>query len=75
VRAALDQPDDLAERQLTALRSLMERQPFIAAAKHMLARRGVPIQPDMRRPMRPLTAGEQASLDAALEAAQAPVAG
>jgi dihydrodipicolinate synthase/N-acetylneuraminate lyase len=53
----------------------MEGQPFIAAAKHVLARRGVPIRPDMRRPMRPLTADEQSALDAALEAALAAVAG
>ena len=37
VRGALDQPDDGAEARLTALRSVMERQPFIAAAKHVLA--------------------------------------
>ena len=55
VRGALDQPDDGAEARLTALRGMMETQPFIAAAKHVLARRGVPIRPDMRRPMRPLT--------------------
>ena len=33
VRGALDQPDDAAEARLTALRALMERQPFIAAAQ------------------------------------------
>ncbi|HET7520894.1 MAG TPA: dihydrodipicolinate synthase family protein [Candidatus Limnocylindria bacterium] len=75
VRGALDQPDDTAEQQLTALRALMERQPFIAAAKHILARRGVPVRPDMRRPMRPLTAEEAAALDAALATARAVVAG
>ena len=75
VRGALDQPDAGAEARLTALRSMMERQPFIAAAKHVLARRGVPIRPDMRRPMRPLTPAEQSALDAALEAARAAVAG
>jgi len=75
VRGALDQPDDVAEARLAALRTLMEGQPFIAAAKHVLARRGVPIRPDMRRPMRPLTADERSALDAALEAARAAVAG
>lgn len=75
VRGALDQPDDAAEARLKALRSMMEAQPFIAAAKHMLARRGVPIQPDMRRPMRPLTTDEASALDAALEEARSAVAG
>ena len=75
VRGALDQPDVGAEARLTALRSMMERQPFIAAAKHVLARRGVPIRPDMRRPMRPLTPDETSALDAALEAARTAVAG
>jgi dihydrodipicolinate synthase/N-acetylneuraminate lyase len=75
VRAALDQPDAAAEARLTALRSLMEAQPFIAAAKHILARRGVPIQPAMRRPMRPLTAEERSVLDAAVDSARAVVAG
>jgi dihydrodipicolinate synthase/N-acetylneuraminate lyase len=75
VRSALDQPDDAAEARLAALRSTMEAQPFIAAAKHVLARRGVPIQPDMRRPMRPLTAEEASDLDATLEAARSAVAG
>ena len=75
VRGALDQPDAAAEARLTALRSMMEAQPFIAAAKHMLARRGVPIRPDMRHPMRPLTPDEASVLDAALEAARSAVAG
>jgi dihydrodipicolinate synthase/N-acetylneuraminate lyase len=75
VRGALDQPDSAAEARLTALRSLMEAQPFIAAAKHMLGRRGVPVKPDMRHPLRPLTADEQAALDAAFEAARSAVAG
>jgi 4-hydroxy-tetrahydrodipicolinate synthase len=75
VRGALDQPDAAAEARLTALRSVMEAQPFIAAAKHVLGRRGVPVRPDMRRPMRPLTRDEQSALDAALEAAQAAAVG
>jgi dihydrodipicolinate synthase/N-acetylneuraminate lyase len=54
---------------------MMEAQPFIAAAKHLLARRGVRIQPDMRRPMRPLSNEEASSLDAAFDAARSAVAG
>jgi 4-hydroxy-tetrahydrodipicolinate synthase len=75
VRGALDQPDAAAEARLTALRSLMEAQPFIAAAKHVLGRRGVSVKPDMRAPMRPLTGEEQSALDAALEAAQSAAVG
>jgi len=73
VRAALDQPDVAAEARLTALRTAMEAQPFIASVKHVLARRGVPIQPDMRAPMRPLSPGEGARLDAALETLAMPM--
>jgi dihydrodipicolinate synthase/N-acetylneuraminate lyase len=36
---------------------------FIAAAKHVLGRRGVPVGPGMRAPMRPLTDDEAAALD------------
>jgi dihydrodipicolinate synthase/N-acetylneuraminate lyase len=63
VRAALDQPDTDAEARLAALRRAMEAQPFIASAKHVLARRGLPIQPDMRAPMRPLTPAETSAMD------------
>ncbi len=66
VRAALDAPDADAEARLAGLRSTMESQPFIAAAKHVIARRGVPLRPDMRAPMRPLTAEEAAALDSRL---------
>lgn len=66
VRAALDEPDQAASQRLSALRGAMEAQPFIASAKHVLARRGVPIGPDMRRPMRSLTDAERAQLDARL---------
>ncbi len=68
VRAALDAPDAAAEARLAALRSAMEAQPFIASAKHVLAHRGVPVRPDMRAPMRPLSRVEGASLSTALEA-------
>ena len=67
VRAALDQPDAAAESRLAGLRGSMEGQPFIASVKHVLARRGVPVLPHMRAPMRPLTAEEVARLDSALD--------
>jgi dihydrodipicolinate synthase/N-acetylneuraminate lyase len=67
VRAALDQPDEEAEARLIALRNSMEAQPFIASVKHVLGRRGVPLAPEMRAPMRPLTADEMRQLDTTLD--------
>lgn len=67
VRAALDQPGDAAAEHLRALRSAMEAQPFIASAKRVLGRRGVPVGPDLRRPMRPLTPDEERNLDDAMD--------
>ena len=66
VRRALDQPDAEAEARLTAVRNAMEGQPFIASAKHVLARRGVAVAPDMRAPMRPLLEDEARQLGQAL---------
>jgi dihydrodipicolinate synthase/N-acetylneuraminate lyase len=65
VRVALDAPDAAAEARLQALRSAMETNPFIASVKHVLRRRGVPINPDLRAPLRALTDTEGAALDAA----------
>ncbi len=66
VRQGLDHADEAAAARLAGLRSVMEGQPFIASLKHVLARRGIPVQPDMRRPMRSLTEAERAQLDARL---------
>ncbi len=73
VRAALDAPDEAAAERLRSLRTAMEAQPFIASAKYVLGRRGVPVGPDLRRPLRPLTADEARRLDAALERLGAPL--
>lgn len=43
------------------------RFPRHAALKHVLARRGVPVGEDVRRPLRPLTPAERLELDAGLE--------
>jgi dihydrodipicolinate synthase/N-acetylneuraminate lyase len=59
VRSALDAADDRAMDRLRDLRGAMEASgQFIAAAKHALARRGVPVRPDMRAPLRPLSEEE-----------------
>ena len=73
VRAALDRPDAEAEARLKALRSVMEAQPFIASVKHVLGRRGVPILPELRAPLRRLSSEEAAALDAGLAKLQVPV--
>ena len=74
VRAALDAPDTSAEARLRTLRSAMEQHPFIASVKHVLRRRGVPINPDLRAPMRSLTEPEAAALDSVLGELDPPVA-
>jgi dihydrodipicolinate synthase/N-acetylneuraminate lyase len=48
---------------LEALREGLERFPFHAAAKRVLARRGVPIREDVRGPLRGLTEDESEALD------------
>jgi dihydrodipicolinate synthase/N-acetylneuraminate lyase len=67
VRAGLDDPAGAAGARLAAVRAAMEAQPFIAAAKYVLGRRGLPVQLDMRLPMRRLTESEAAALDARLD--------
>ena len=50
-----------------ALREALQRAPFIAAAKRVLTRRGVPITEDVRAPLRRLTAAEAADVDRTVE--------
>jgi dihydrodipicolinate synthase/N-acetylneuraminate lyase len=50
-----------------SLRAEIDRFPRHAALKHVLVRRGVPIQEDVRPPLRGLTADEQLALDALLD--------
>jgi dihydrodipicolinate synthase/N-acetylneuraminate lyase len=68
VRAVLDAPDAAGEARLEALRRVMESSagPFIAAIKHVIGARGVPVSPALRPPMRPLTPDEARRLDAAV---------
>jgi dihydrodipicolinate synthase/N-acetylneuraminate lyase len=67
VRAAVDTADESAAARLASLRAAMETGgQFIAAAKHVLGLRGVPVGPGMRAPLRELTAGEAAALRVAV---------
>jgi dihydrodipicolinate synthase/N-acetylneuraminate lyase len=64
VAAAVREP---GSADLAPVRVALERFPFQAAAKFVLAKRGVPIGPDVRRPLRTLTAEEQRELEQWLE--------
>jgi dihydrodipicolinate synthase/N-acetylneuraminate lyase len=64
VAAAVREP---GRADLAPVRAAMERFPLQAAAKLVLARRGVPIGPDVRRPLRTLTDEERKELEAWLE--------
>ena len=75
VRRALDAADDAASADLAALRNAMEASgQFIAAAKHALRLRGVPVRPDVRPPLRELTAVEATAFERAVAGELAPVA-
>jgi dihydrodipicolinate synthase/N-acetylneuraminate lyase len=70
LRAAVDVPAD-AEARLRALRDALEGAgQFIGSVKHVLGRRGVAVGPDVRAPLRRLTAAEAHRLDAALDEMQ-----
>jgi dihydrodipicolinate synthase/N-acetylneuraminate lyase len=55
------------------LRASVNTFPFHAAIKHVLALRGVPVEPDVRAPLRALDDGERAELEQVVEAALATV--
>jgi dihydrodipicolinate synthase/N-acetylneuraminate lyase len=58
---------DPASAELGPVRDAVQRFPFQSALKTVLSRRGVPVGPDVRRPLRMLTAGELAELETWLE--------
>jgi dihydrodipicolinate synthase/N-acetylneuraminate lyase len=64
IAAALRDP---AAADLGPVRTAMERFPLQAALKVVLARRGVPIDPAVRRPLRTLTDEERGELESWLE--------
>jgi dihydrodipicolinate synthase/N-acetylneuraminate lyase len=69
VRSAVDAADEPAMARLRDVRGAMEAAgQFVAAAKHALGRRGVPVRPELRAPLRPLTAAEAEAFEAAADA-------
>jgi dihydrodipicolinate synthase/N-acetylneuraminate lyase len=56
-----------AQETATALRASLQRLPFHAAAKTALGLRGVPVEPDVRAPLRGLTPGERAEVERIVE--------
>lgn len=63
VAAVRERSDELA-----SLRESIERFPRHAALKHVVRRRGVPLRPEVRPPLRLLTQEEERDLDAVLAA-------
>jgi dihydrodipicolinate synthase/N-acetylneuraminate lyase len=64
VAAAVREPGSF---DLAPVRAALERFPFQSAAKVVLGKRGVPIRPDVRRPLRTLTDEERRQLEQWLE--------
>lgn len=67
VAAAVRDPDGEEAAGIGELRAAVERFPRHAALKRIVARRGVPIQEDVRAPLRGLTDAERTELDRWLE--------
>jgi dihydrodipicolinate synthase/N-acetylneuraminate lyase len=69
VRSALDYPSTENETRLRDLRAALEASgQFIAAAKHVLGLRGVPVGPGVRAPLRGIRADEHERLESAVAA-------
>ena len=56
-------PSEAHAERAEQLRAALDRFPFQAAAKAVAARRGVPMRPDVRAPLRPLSSDELARLE------------
>jgi dihydrodipicolinate synthase/N-acetylneuraminate lyase len=69
VAAVVDRPTAGGAERLAELRAGIERFPRHASLKHVLRRRGVPLAPDVRAPLRQLTPQEEVELDAWLRVA------
>jgi dihydrodipicolinate synthase/N-acetylneuraminate lyase len=68
VAALVHERSTAAGEQVSTLRRLLGPMPFQAALKQVLVERGVPIHPDVRPPLRPLTGGEREATRAAARA-------
>jgi dihydrodipicolinate synthase/N-acetylneuraminate lyase len=62
VASLVAEPTDEAAERIAVLRDSLQRFPFIAALKVVLAKRGVPVREDVRAPLRTLTEQELAEL-------------
>jgi dihydrodipicolinate synthase/N-acetylneuraminate lyase len=70
IRALLEGPDDDAVARVRQLRQVLEGPIFIPALKHVLGLRGLPVRPDVRRPLRPLTRAEQLAVESVASPAE-----
>jgi dihydrodipicolinate synthase/N-acetylneuraminate lyase len=61
-------PTERGSAALGALRAAVQRTPFQATLKRVLARRGLPIREDVRAPLRRLTDRERSEVDSAVAA-------
>lgn len=69
VAAVVRSPTSEGAEALATLRASVERFPRQAAMKRLLAAQGVPVRPDVRAPLRDLSAGETQELDGLLASA------
>jgi dihydrodipicolinate synthase/N-acetylneuraminate lyase len=67
VAAVVREPSEAGAARLGALRDRVESFPRHAALKRVIGRRGVPLRPDVRPPLRDLDATERGALEAWLE--------
>jgi len=63
VVALVRDPSPALGERVGALRASLQRLPFQAASKTALGLRGVPVEPDMRAPLRALNAGERVEVE------------
>jgi dihydrodipicolinate synthase/N-acetylneuraminate lyase len=63
VSEVVRRPTEAGAHRLGEIRDRVQRFPFQGALKHLLARRGVPIEEHCRRPLRALHPNERAELD------------
>jgi dihydrodipicolinate synthase/N-acetylneuraminate lyase len=67
VAALVREPSRAGAERVAAVRDEVQRFPFQSALKHVLARRGVPLEPAVRAPLRTINAAERDELDRLLD--------